>query len=430
MIGFIVKQSKATAVIKNIASSFISRIGVLLLTFVVVVLNSRILGDTGQGTAALIQLGILLIVSVTNFIGGGAVVYLTPRIAPRALLLPAYIWSAAVALLFWPLLHFTALVPVGFAIDVCVLGLLQALFTFHLQIAMGKERIRAFNAVVLIQALVLALVATTLLLIFDKKDIQSYVYALYASFATTYLLSLFISRNFLKKTPEKVKFGNAWRELWHYGRYAQGGNILQLLNNRANLYLLERLLLNGRGAAGIFSIALYAGEAVWSVGKSLALVQYARIANSNDQTYNNKITVRFLYLSTAATIVPVAAMVLLPESIYLWVFGDRMAGLHQVLVYIAPGIVANSASMIFSHHFSGIGKHHRNTLSSGMALAAMVSCALVLIPVHGVDGAAMAASMGYGVQLAALGWMFFRHEGVTRSDMVFKKSWLNDLRKK
>jgi len=417
-------------VIKNIASSFVSRIGVLFLTFIVVVLNSRILGDEGQGTAALIQLGILLIVSITNFIGGGAVVYLTPRMAPRALILPAYLWSVVIAFLFWPVLHFTELVPSSYALDVCFLSLLQALFTFHMQIAMGKERIRAFNIVVLVQALVLAAVTATLMLVLKKQDIQSYVYALYASFATTYLLSVLISLKYIKGSTSKVKFGTAWRELWRYGRYAQGGNILQLLNNRANLYLLERLLINGRGAAGVFSIALYAGEAVWSVGKSLALVQYARISNSNDQAYNTKITVRFLYLSTAATVLPVTLMVLLPESLYLWVFGESMVGLHSVLTYIAPGIVANSASMIFAHHFSGTGKHHRNTLSSGLALAAMVVSALVLIPLYGVVGAAIAASLGYGVQLAALGWMFFRHEGVSRNDMVFKKSWLNDLKKK
>lgn len=416
--------------IKNIASSFISRIGVLLLTFTVVVMNSRILGDEGQGTAALIQLGILLIVSITNFIGGGAVVFLTPRMAPRALLLPAYLWSVLVALLFWPILHFTHLVPAEYALDVCLLGLLQALFTFHMQIAMGKERIQAFNGVVLIQALVLAAVTATLMLVLNKQDIQSYIYALYASFATTYLLSVAISLKYIKGAKASVPFGTAWRELWRYGRYAQGGNILQLLNNRANLYLLERLLVNGRGAAGVFSIALYAGEAVWSVGKSLALVQYARISNSNDQAYNTKITVRFLYLSTAATVVPVALMVLLPESLYLWIFGESMLGLHSALICIAPGIVANSASMIFSHHFSGTGKHHRNTLSSGMALAAMVAVALVLIPLYGVVGAAVAASVGYGVQLAALGWMFFHHEGVTRNDMVFKRAWLKDLRKK
>lgn len=416
--------------IRNIASSFVSRIGVLLLTFLVVVLNSRILGDEGQGTAALIQFGILLIVSVSNFIGGGAVVYLTPRIAPHSLLLPAYLWALLISLLFWPVLHFAKLVPSEYALDVCLLGLLQSLFTFHMQIAMGKERIRAFNKVVLAQAFVLAIVVALLLLVMQKEDIQSYVYALYASFATTYLLSVIISFKYLKPSETAIGFAAAWSELWRYGRYAQGGNILQLLNNRSNLYLLERLLLNGRGAAGVFSIALYAGEAVWSVGKSLALVQYARISNSNDRIYNNKITVRFLYLSTAATVLPMAVIVLLPEWLYLWVFGESMIGLHAVLLWIAPGIVANSASMILSHHFSGTGKHHRNTLSSGFALAAMVATALALIPHYGVAGAAMAASIGYGVQLAALGWMFIRYEDVSRNDLIFKKEWLKDLKKK
>lgn len=412
--------------IANIAASLASRLLVMLLTLAVVVMNTNILGDEGQGTAALIQLGILLLVSLTNFIAGGAVVYLTPRFSPRSLLLPAYLWSLLVSVAFYPLLLWSSLVPAAHIFDVCVLGLMQALFTFHLQIAMGRERIQRFNLIVGLQALVLACALAILFFLEQRQSIQSYVTALYFSFGITLVMSIGASLRYLR-APSELSFFSALGELWRYGRYAQAGNILQLLNYRSNLYLLERLLVQGRGAVGIFSIGLYAGEAVWSIGKSLSLVQYARISNSTDSEYNKRLTIRFFYLSGLAAMVLTVLMLVIPESVYLSIFGSDLKGLYMVLCLIAPGIVANSLSMILSHHFSGTGRHSRNTVSSAVGLIAMLGSGIPLIIAKGLPGAAAAASIGYLAQLSVLGLFFFNEERITARDLTIQRSELRTL---
>lgn len=412
--------------IANIASSLASRLLVMLLTLAVVIMNTNILGDEGQGTAALIQLGVLLLVSITNFISGGAVVYLTPRFAPRSLLLPAYLWSIIVSAAFYPLLKWIALVPDEFIIDVCVLGLLQALFTFHLQIAMGRERIKRFNLIVGIQAFVLAGALAILFFMEGLQSIRSFVLALYLSFGVTLLMSIAASLRYLR-APSDLNFGAAIGELWSYGKYAQAGNILQLLNYRANLYLLERILASGRGAVGIFSIGLYAGEAVWSIGKSLSLVQYARLSNSLDANYNKRLTIRFLYLSGLSAAFLTICMLLIPERIYLLVFGNDMLGLYTVLLWISPGIVANSLSMILAHHFSGTGRHSRNTVSSAIGLLAMLAAGIPLIAHIGLRGAAIAASIGYLAQLVTLGAFFVIEEQIKKTDLSIRRDELKAL---
>lgn len=412
--------------IANIASSLVSRLLVMMLTLAVVVMNTNILGDEGQGTAALIQLGILLLVSLTNFIAGGAVVYLTPRFAPRSLLLPAYLWSVIVCVLFYPLLKWSAIVPEAHVLDVCILGLMQALFTFHLQISMGRERIRRFNLIVGLQAFVLAGALAILFFIEQQQSITSYITALYLSFGITLLLSVTASLRYLR-TPTDLNFFAALRELWQYGRFAQAGNILQLLNYRSNLYLLERLLTSGRGAVGVFSIGLYAGEAVWSIGKSLSLVQYARISNSTDAAYNKRLTIHFLYLSGVSAMMLTLVMLVIPESVYLAIFGADMVGLYAVLCWIAPGIVANSLSMIIAHHFSGTGRHSRNTLSSALGLCAMLGSGIPLILALGLSGAAIAASTGYIAQLTALFFFFIREEKLRRTDFQLDKKAMRGM---
>ncbi len=412
--------------IANIASSLASRLLVMLLTLAVVIMNTNILGDEGQGTAALIQLGILLLVSITNFIAGGAVVYLTPRISPRSLVLPAYLWSCCVAIVFYPLLRWSAMVPDEFVLDVCVLGLMQALFTFHLQISMGKERIKRFNLIVGIQAFVLAGALAILFFMENRQSINAFVLALYLSFGITLFMSVAASLRYLR-APSDLAFKAALRELWDYGRYAQAGNILQLLNYRSNLYLLERLLVSGRGAVGIFSIGLYAGEAVWSIGKSLSLVQYARISNSTDPEYNKRLTIRFTYLSGLSASFLTLLMLLIPEQVYLMVFGEDMRGLYTVLFWVSPGIVANSVSMIIAHHFSGTGRHSRNTISSAIGLITMLTAGIPLILQIGLSGAAIAASVGYLAQLITLGFCFVREEQIKLVDLRIERQEVRAL---
>ncbi|MFT4778297.1 MAG: O-antigen/teichoic acid export membrane protein [Flavobacteriales bacterium] len=408
--------------IGRVISSIGSRLLIMMLTLVVVIINSKILGDEGQGTAALIQLGILLIVSVTNFIGGGAVVYLTSRLAPKSLVLPSYLWSIAISGIFFLFFSLFNIVPQEFIWQICCLGLIQALFTFHMQVAMGKEHIHSYNIIVTIQAFILASTLVMYMLVWKEHQIESYIKALFASFSCTYIIALGLSLKFFK-SKSKDSFGKVFKELWNYGKFAQAGNILQLLNYRSNLFLLEKLALNGRGAAGVFSIGLYAGEAVWNVGKSLAIVQYARISNSTDRAYNQRLSLTFLYISAVASLVLILIMIAFPDSFYQWVFGEEMAGLHSVLVWFAPGIFANALSMIFSHHFSGLGQHFRNTISSGAGLVMLLICGFILIPLYQVDGAAMAASAAYITQLMVLGGMFMKEEKVGFGGLIPKRSW-------
>lgn len=411
--------------LNKVISSMGSRLLVMILTLAVVIMISRILGDEGQGTAALIQLGILLIVSVTNFIGGGAVVYLAPRLSPRSLILPAYGWSLLVALVFYGIFNLFTIVPQEFIWQICCLGLMQALFTFHMQIAMGKEHIHSYNITVTIQALILASTLAVYMLIWEEHSMNSYVKALFASFLFTLLFSIGLSMRFFKErsadSPRKV-----FAEMWNYGKFAQTGNILQLLNYRSNLFLLEKMAINGRGAAGLFSIGLYAGEAVWNIGKSLAVVQYARISNSEDRDYNRRLSLTFLYISAAASLVLIVIMLAIPDSFYQWVFGEEMAGLHTVLVWFAPGIFANAISMIFSHHFSGTGQHFRNTISSGVGLVVLLILGFLLIPTFQVSGAAMAASAAYIAQLLVLGGMFMKEEEVGIGGLIPKRKWFKE----
>ena len=407
--------------IRSVLSSIGSRLAVMFLTLGSVVMITQTLGDEGQGQAALIQLGILLIVSVTNFIGGGAVVYLAPRVASRALLMPAYLWSIGIAAIFYSFFHVFPWLPEGFEMHTAILGLLQALFTFHLQLMVGKEKVHRFNLIVAIQALVLAGSIFVWFFLLDQPSIEEYVRSLYASFIVTWLLSFAGTLSFMKRSA-KSSFSQAFKEMWNFGKFAQLGNILQLLNYRLNFLILERMI--SVGATGLYSLSFYASEAIWNVGKSLSLVQGSRIVNSTDDHYNQKLTLVFLHISIVGTVGLIAIMLLIPDTTYQWIFGEEMAGLHTLLIYISPGILANACSVILAHYFSGVGKHSRNTIGSAAGLIALLITVFPLISEFAIEGAAIAASIGYIVQCLTMFFLFMKMEQLKVKDLFhFSETW-------
>lgn len=402
--------------IKHIASSFAARLATMAITLAVVVMNTQVLGSSGQGQASLIQFGILLLVSVSSYIGGGAVVYLIPRTGAQALVAPVYLTASLVAIAFYPLLHGLELLEAHLILPVCILGWMQALFTFHLQVLVGRERIHAYNLIVVAQSASLALALAVFYFGFDDHSIQAYIQALYIAFGSTWLVSAFLGMRMAKPHAETVRFSEALSALWRYGKYGQTGNLFQLMVYRSPLYFLEKTMVSGLAAAGIFSIGFYAAEAIWTVGKSISLVQHARIANSNDRSTSTRLTLAMFLVSTLASTALTALALLLPESIYLAIFGDDMRGISLVLLGLALGIVANSGSVILSHHFSGIGKHRVNALASGVGLGTLLVLIFPGIERYGMHGAALAASLGYMAQLAVLLLLFTHTEKLTKTE--------------
>ncbi len=402
--------------IKHIASSFAARLATMAITLVIVVMNSHVLGSSGQGQASLIQFGILLLVSVSSYIGGGAVVYLIPRTGPKALVAPVYLTASAVAVAFYPLLQGLELLEAHLILPVCILGWMQSLFTFHLQVLVGRERIHTYNLIVVAQSATLALGLAVFYLVFDDHTIQAYIQALYIAFGCTWLVSALLGMRLANTHIETVPFKEAFSALWRYGKYGQTGNLFQLMIYRSPLYFLEKTMASGLAAAGIFSIGFYAAEAIWTVGKSISLVQHARIANSDDRSTSTRLTVAMFLVSTVASIGLTALALVLPEEVYLVVFGDDMRGISHVLLGLALGIVANSGSVILAHHFSGTGRHRFNTVASGAGLGVLLLFVYPGIDNYGLHGAALAASMGYLVQLSVLLFLFITTENVRSAD--------------
>jgi O-antigen/teichoic acid export membrane protein len=246
----------------------------------------------------------------------------------------------------------------------------------------------------------------------EWHSIWALVSAMYISFFIA--LALFAGYTFhhlrhVKWNTEK----STWQEMFRLGKFAQGGNVLHILNQRLNVVFLENLAMAGRAQAGIFSIALYGAEAIWTVAKSLSVEQYSRISNSQNPSEHHDITGKYLKISMLIALAAAVGILLLPQSFYTLIFQKEIDGLKNVLVALIPGIMANSASIIFAHYFSGTGMHKHNFIASALGLTLGVITAFLFIPTYGATAAAASASVAFGIQAIYFALVYIRTKRIT-----------------
>ena len=385
------------------AGTFASRLIILACTLGIVLLNTHYLGTAGQGTASLVNLGILLIVALSNFIGGGALAYLIPRIGTRATFIPSVLWAGVSTLLLYGIFMLYPIVPGEYILYTCLLGLLQSLFIYFLQVLVANMQFTRYNIAVSIQSCTAFLSLLLFFLAAGWNDPMAFIASLGVSFAVTFCVSLVWVLPMVKNDPN-VAPGNKknFLDMFHYGKFVQGGNITHLLNQRLNFVLLENLAPSGRLLTGIFSLAMYAAEATWTIAKSLSLVQYSRISNSGNPDEHHALVRRNVRIALLVAVFASLVIAMVPESLYQWIFGSNVDGLRWTLLLLIPAIVANSFSIIYAHYFSGIGLHRFNMLASGTGLVLGLTVGLLLIPPMGLKGAAIASSIAFVAQAMAL----------------------------
>jgi Polysaccharide biosynthesis C-terminal domain len=90
------------------------------------------------------------------------------------------------------------------------------------------------------------------------------------------------------------------------------------------------------------------------------------------------------------------------------VFGPEYAPTADVLRWLLPGIVAYSCVMVLSPDLSARGRPDLNGWAAAVSLAVNVACNLLLIPLYGITGAALATTIAYAITAVITIWFYTR----------------------
>ncbi len=399
--------------LKQVTGTIAARVFGTGMNLVVIMLAGHALGAPGLGAISLITLGITLVMLPANLLGGGALVYLVPRVALSRLLVPAYSCAVISVLLAYAVMLRVPLVPDGLVLHVCLLAFLQAIYSVHLGVLLGEQRIARHNLITTLNAAIL-LIAFSALIFRGSSSVMDYVVASYAAFGLTVVSSAWAMRGgrpvIVRSDRADLKF------MFMQGLWVQGANGLQLINYRLAYKLIDHF--QGTSPLGVYSVGNQLAESAWIAPRSLGMVLLSRVSNTHSADLRRKLTLTTMKLALTLATVVIILLLIMPEAVFSLAFGKEIHGLHPIILALAPGILSMAASQAFSHYFSGTGHTKVNLIGSAFGVAITAGTGPWLVEHHGLIGAALTASAAYGASATYQLVVFMR-----RTQSMFRELW-------
>ncbi len=380
------------------------------------ILNTRYLGAEKLGELAIYLIVIHVAVQLSEFIGGPSLVYLQGMYSKNLLLKFSYLWALTVSLLaFSCAKFFESYLNLPFQYITLAL-FLQSINHVHLHYLVGREKIGRYNTSSMVFSIALLTGLYFAYVIEKETAVLNYVYA----FIIAQIAMLVVSTWFVYNIQPKRNLNNSaslfLREALNYGALIQTTNLFQFGVYRLNYLILQSF--TSFANLGVYALGNQLSEKALIPGNAISVVQYSSIANAKNKLQAITLTLRLISLSIGLTVISVCALVLIPESWILELFGVEFGAIKSVFYILSPGILFLSISTIYSHYFAGLGLYKYNMWVSAIGLLVSVSLSFALIPLLDMKGAATATSLVFFVQVIIQFFLFKSETKMSLSEII------------
>lgn len=381
--------------IQNILSTAASRIIAGFILLGILYLHMNYLGTTILGEITLFKVALTINNLVAAICCGPAIVYVCSKYKPSEIFIPAFVWIAITSTGLSLFQSWIGSFPAEYTGWMIICSFMFAMQVFYENILLSREKILIYNTSALLHHVFLIGVTIYLIDVHPVISPYNFVFALAVALGVN-LIFLFAatwkSMNYFSLTIRTEVFNL----LFASGFMAQLTNFIQTLNYRVSIYILFKYW--GKTAVGYFGACLQLAEAVWIIGKSLALIQYSRLVSVTDAAQRIKFTLLFVKISLLFTLFASGCLIVFPENVMVDVLGKDFIGAKYYLLLLLPGIICFSVVLVIAAFYSAQGKFYMNTLGSSVSLIIIVISGYLFIPDNGI----VAASIVYSTGLACL----------------------------
>ncbi|HEV2145968.1 MAG TPA: polysaccharide biosynthesis C-terminal domain-containing protein [Longimicrobiaceae bacterium] len=293
----------------------------------------------------------------------------------------------------------------------------QFLLLNYTKLLLLREDVRAYNQAVLLRTLSFAVLSVTLL--FGAR--LGLLGVVFAGTASTALACLFAMRA-LGAGPaggERSAPGLG-RALVEQALPLYGAGIVGHLHTYSSSTVVALYL--SPANVGFLAMAQNLGRLLERITEALNLLLFPRIAGMEEGASLAELVVRAYRVMLVATLVAGTGMAVAVRPLVELVYGRDFLPAVVPLWIILPGVVAFSASTVFTQYLVGIGKAGLALRISIVPLVVQVALALLLVPRFGLAGAACALSVA-SVLVAVLQLAVFVHVArphVRASDLLVR----------
>lgn len=404
LLAYMDRFGRGSALRRNTSMTLGRQMAAAVAQLLTVVLIARVLGPEGNGLYAMAILLPSVLSTFLNLGVGPATVYYIGRgsvSAARAVQenLRLAVWvsmfgvvGAIPVIVVWG----DTLFP-GVPFELLVAGLLafpiSLLLAYWNTVLQGLEDFRAFNWTVLAPPYVTMTAAVIALLVLDGGILAAVV-----AYLLGQLVGLLVVWTFVRRIPPGAGEPDAMprykRTLLNYGWKAHLSNIMAFVNYRADIFLVNFFLTPV--ATGLYVIAVQMAERLWMLSQAASTVLLPRLsAMHEDPAARYRLTMRAAAMVAALTVAAACALAVLLYFLIAPVFGAEYQASFQPFLWLLPGVIAGAWARVLSNSIAASGHPEWNFYVSVMVVSVNIAGNIVLIPLYGLVGAALATSIAY-----------------------------------
>ncbi|MGQ9631391.1 MAG: flippase [bacterium] len=404
--------------VRRTAITFASRALNLVLGVATSVAIARLLGPEGKGIYTLAALLPALVVTFADLGVGPATVYYVAQgryhrreVLGNNVLLGISIGTGgmAIGLVAVFLLRQSVFsgVAQGYLLFALALIPVDFLFSYIQHILLGAQRIKEYNLITIVHA-VLFLAFILIALGGLKAGVAGALAASLSSWVLADALLLIWARKItggISFKPNTPYLKNALT----YGIQAHLGNILGFLNYRIDMFFVNYFL--NPAAVGFYSIGVGLVEKLWLVSQAASTILFPKVAAEKDDPKRREFTPLVARTVLWVTALGALAILLISRWIVELLYSSDFLPAVRPLQILLPGIVALSAARVLANDIAGRGRVMLNNCAMSVTVATNVILNLLWIPRYGIEGAALASTVSYGVTLVVMIFIYCRLSG-------------------
>lgn len=200
-----------------------------------------------------------------------------------------------------------------------------------------------------------------------------------------------------------------------FGLKSHVQTLLTALHLRLDHFLIAFFL--GPSEVAFYTIATHIAELIGGVHRPVSIVLYPRLAStSGAHIHETTIAVcrHVLFLETIAAV----AILLGSKQVIVVLYGRDYLPAAQPLFIIIPGVLMLSVFNLLARNFMSRDKQQVTIVAGIAGLVVNILLNIVLIPLLGISGAALASTASYSLATVLLMIAFRRHSGISLMELI------------
>ena len=414
---------------RPVASSVAATALIQLLAALTGILLARTLGPSGRGALAAVVLWPTMLWTIGNLGLVDSVTFLSARRAAPQRSIVSTSLGLALAQSVVLILVGLVIVPIALAsqeasvIRDCLIFLASiptSLVTLYLASELnGAHRVVAFN-IVRVSVFAGNAVGVVFLVIDSNLTVTSAMLAYLLSQLVTTLVAFALVLPSLEgriSLPERPLA----REMLAYGWRSQLSSISNLLNERVDQLVISIVL--APASLGLYVVAWTLTSLSGLIGYSVSLAALPAVAKADTPLDRQAKAHEYVFLTALATTAVVIPLLALTPEILRIVFGPDFVGATDVTRILLIASIALGTGRVLEAALKGVNRPLDAGISEGAGLAVTAVGLALLLPILGLEGAAITSLLAYSTTAVVALRRANRALGTTRAQLLKPEGW-------